>query len=261
METGAITENIDVAQVVLYAFWIFFAGLIWYLRQEDRREGYPLEDDTTGRYNKDPWLFVPSPKTFQLAHGRGTFQAPDLKRDTREMAAKRVFKSPGYPYVPTGDPLKAGVGPGSWAERADHPDVNLHGEPIIVPMRLAKDFTVAGFMTTDPRGMRVIGCDKKVAGTVADIWVDRAEHLARYLEVRLDDEAGTSVLVPMNFCVIKGMRGSKVVYVHAITAEQFAGVPKLKKKRQITLLEEEKIVAYFGAGQLYATPERQESIL
>ena len=28
METGAITSYIDVAQVVLYAFWIFFAGLI-----------------------------------------------------------------------------------------------------------------------------------------------------------------------------------------------------------------------------------------
>ena len=33
------------AQVVLYAFWIFFAGLILYLRREDKREGYPLESD------------------------------------------------------------------------------------------------------------------------------------------------------------------------------------------------------------------------
>ncbi len=33
---GAITSYIDVAQVVLYAFWIFFAGLIFYLRREDR---------------------------------------------------------------------------------------------------------------------------------------------------------------------------------------------------------------------------------
>ncbi|HKK51252.1 MAG TPA: photosynthetic reaction center subunit H, partial [Myxococcota bacterium] len=32
MPTGALTGYIDVAQVVLYVFWIFFAGLIFYLR-------------------------------------------------------------------------------------------------------------------------------------------------------------------------------------------------------------------------------------
>ena len=69
--TGSLVGNIDVAQVVLYAFWIFFAGLIWYLRQEDRREGYPLEEDVSGRYNKSPWLFVPPKKTFVLPHGQG----------------------------------------------------------------------------------------------------------------------------------------------------------------------------------------------
>ena len=40
---GSITGYIDVPQLVLYAFWIFFAALIYYLRQEDKREGYPLE--------------------------------------------------------------------------------------------------------------------------------------------------------------------------------------------------------------------------
>jgi photosynthetic reaction center H subunit len=43
MTTGAITGYIDVAQITLYAFWIFFAGLIYYLLQENKREGYPLE--------------------------------------------------------------------------------------------------------------------------------------------------------------------------------------------------------------------------
>lgn len=36
-------EKIDGAQIALYAFWLFFAGLIIYLRREDKREGYPLE--------------------------------------------------------------------------------------------------------------------------------------------------------------------------------------------------------------------------
>ena len=52
MPAGAITGYIDVAQLVLYAFWIFFAGLIFYLRREDKREGYPLESDRAGRVDR-----------------------------------------------------------------------------------------------------------------------------------------------------------------------------------------------------------------
>jgi photosynthetic reaction center H subunit len=33
----------DGAQIALYAFWLFFAGLVFYLRREDKREGYPLD--------------------------------------------------------------------------------------------------------------------------------------------------------------------------------------------------------------------------
>ena len=34
-----------------------------------------------------------------------------------------------------------------------------------------------------------------------------------------------------------------------------------KLAEQVTLLEEEKIMAYYGAGTLYATPQRQEPLL
>jgi photosynthetic reaction center H subunit len=37
MASAAITQSIDVAQVVLYLFWIFFAGLIYYLVRENHR--------------------------------------------------------------------------------------------------------------------------------------------------------------------------------------------------------------------------------
>lgn len=39
------SQNFDFAQLVLYAFWIFFGCLVFYLRREDKREGYPLESD------------------------------------------------------------------------------------------------------------------------------------------------------------------------------------------------------------------------
>lgn len=257
--TGSLGGSLDVAQVVLYAFWLFFAGLIWYLRQEDRREGYPLEEDATGRYNKHPFLFVPPKKTFFLPNGQGAHQVPDFVRDTRPLAARRVAKAPGSPIEPVGNPLLAGVGPGSWAERAERPDMTAHGEARIVPLRVASGFRIAEGQI-DPRGLPVIGCDGIVAGAVADVWVDRAEQLLRYYEVTLANGA-RSVLLPNNFVVFQTVRGRRQLYVHAITAAQFADVPATAGPETVTLREEDRIVAYFGAGLLYATRDRQEPLL
>ena len=38
MPKGAITGYIDVAQLALYAFFLFFGWLVFYLRREDKRE-------------------------------------------------------------------------------------------------------------------------------------------------------------------------------------------------------------------------------
>jgi photosynthetic reaction center H subunit len=146
------------------------------------------------------------------------------------------------------------VGPGAWAARADHPDMTFEGELKIVPLRVADDHGVA-VQDTDPRGLAVFGADGEVAGTVKDLWVDRSEMMFRYIE--LDLPTGRSVLLPMNFARIK----KTGIYVHALLAEQFANVPGVRTPNQITLLEEEKIMAYFGAGLLYATPDRQEPLV
>lgn len=259
---GSLGGSLDVAQMVLYAFWIFFAGLLWYLRQEDRREGYPLEEDATGRYNKNPFLFIPPKKTFVLPHGQGAKQVPDFVRDTRPLSAKRFAKAPGYPIEPLGNPLLAGVGPGSWAERAETPDMTAHGDPRIVPLRHAEGFAIAAGQT-DPRGLSVIACDGKVAGTVSDVWVDRSEQLIRYYELAVGSAAtARRVLLPNNFVVIRSGRGnSRQLYVHAITAAQFADVPATAQDATVTLREEDKIAAYYGAGLLYAVSDRQESLL
>ncbi|MBP8290924.1 MAG: photosynthetic reaction center subunit H, partial [Chromatiaceae bacterium] len=63
MYTGALTSHLDVAQIVLYAFWLFFAGLIIYLRREDKREGYPLESDRS-QIKVVGFPSMPEPKTF-----------------------------------------------------------------------------------------------------------------------------------------------------------------------------------------------------
>jgi photosynthetic reaction center H subunit len=48
MSLSAITDHLDFAQLLVVAFFIFFAGLILHLRAEDKREGYPLKDPAGG---------------------------------------------------------------------------------------------------------------------------------------------------------------------------------------------------------------------
>jgi|FEC22Drversion2_1045045.scaffolds.fasta_scaffold00166_8 photosynthetic reaction center H subunit len=266
MPTGAITGHIDVAQVVLYAFWIFFAGLIFYLRREDKREGYPMERSPNERPQRPSRVgFVgfptmPSPKTFLLAHGPAVM-APAPNADHRPVNAVPGGRFPGAPLIPAGDPMTAGVGPGSYALRHDKPDLTVDGEAKIVPLRTAAGFYLEP-RDPDPRGMEVIGADGKVAGNVTDVWIDRSEYIMRYLEVALAGTAGESarsVLLPVNFARIDGKR--RKVRVNAILASQFAGVPRTAAPDTVTFLEEERICAYYGAGTLYATRARQEPLL
>lgn len=253
----------DVTELTLYAFFLFFFGLVLYLRREDRREGYPLEDDATGRRESTPgFLWYAKPKTFLLPHGRGTLSKPDNGRDSHENSSRRSASWSGAPLEPVGDPLKAGVGPGAYAQRADRPDVMLHGGATIAPLRIATEYSIARG-DADPRGMTVVGADNAVAGVVSDIWVDQAEYMIRYLEVAISGAdgapTGQRVLAPMTMAVVN--KGRKTVRIEALLAAQFAGAPALSNPDQVTLLEEEKIVAYFGAGYLYASPARSEPLL
>lgn len=261
MPTGAITGYIDVAQLVLYAFWIFFAGLIFYLRREDKREGYPLDSDRTertGRLIVQGFPPIPEPKTFRLPHG-GEYQAPSGNPDRRPIPGEPFARGFGVPLVPTGNPMKDGVGPAAWAQRRDEPELTLDGLPLIQPMRVVTG-TVVESRDPDPRGMEVVAADGRVAGTVVDAWVDRAEPQVRYLEVELGGAAGgRRVLLPITFARIDRDRGR--VRVKSILAEQFADVPAVKNPDQVTKLEEDKITAYYAGGHLYATPGRLGPIL
>jgi photosynthetic reaction center H subunit len=255
MIRGAITSNIDVAQVVLYAFFLFFAGLIFYLRREDRREGYPLESEAAGRAKDRGFLLIPAPKTFRLAHG-GTAQAPNFNRDAFPAKAAKVEPWPGAPLQPVGDPMLAEVGPGGYALRADVTEKTHDGRDLIVPLRVASNFTVAP-EDTSPVGFSVLGADRQHAGTVTDLWVDRGEAMLRYYEVQLAE--GQKVLLPVNFSRVNF--GARTVNVEAILSNQFANVPKTASPDRVTSLEEEKVVAYYGAGTLYATRDRSEPLL
>lgn len=253
----AFNGYIDVAQLVLYAFWIFFALLILYLRQEDKREGYPLESDRTvnsgGRIPVIGFPPMPKPKTFLLAHG-GTVSVPNYRADTREVRATPVAPHPGAALAPTGDPMLDGVGPASYAERSDTPDLSWEGVPKIVPMRVATDFWLDA-RDPDPRGMPVVGVDREVGGTVIDIWVDRSEVIARYYEVAVPTPAGTrNVLLPVNFTKVDTFR--RCVNVASILGRHFQSVPGIANADTVTLREEDRIMGYYAGGHLYAKPGR-----
>lgn len=273
MQTGAITASIDVAQLVLYAFWIFFAGLIVYLHRENKREGYPLVSNT-GPVVGFPAM--PTPKIFHL-HDGSTRMAPRPEPAETIMGAVPSAPWEGAPLVPTGDPMRDGVGPAAYAMRDEEPDLMEDGETRIAPMRVATEFSVAEG-DPDLRGCPVVGCDAAVAGTVADIWVDRFEPRIAYFEVATD--AG-HVLLPIGFAQIAGagdmfdwvmsmLRGLKFerngvsgpyVLADSITGAQFRNVPTLANPDRVTRREEDRISAYFASGHLYATPDRAEPLI
>ena len=247
-----ISGHIDVALIVFDAFVLFFIGLVVYLRREDRREGYPLEDELTGRLESAGGpLLLPTPKTFHLPFGRGDVSAPRHRAEPVDLAARKE-RYHGAPLYPSGNPMVDGIGPGAWAERARVPDLDHEGHPRIVPLSSTDSLWIER-RDADPRGMRVLGADGQEAGTVTDIWVDRADRLIRYLSV---DIGTRTVLAPMMMSTIDKRR--RTVTIDAITAAQFADAPAIENTATITFYEEERVQAYFGSGYLYATKARQE---
>ena len=251
--TPTYFANFDLASAAIWLFWIFFALLIIYIQRENMREGYPAEnDDGTDAPNRGMYP-MPDPKTFKLPHGRGEVSVPNTNGENRQIALEQTSKANGYPFEPTGDPMKDGVGPASWAARRDVPELDAHGHPKIIPMSASGQFSVSG--GRDPRNLPVEAGDGTIVGKIADMWVDEPEQLVRYLEIELSPAHGDGTcLVPMTLARVRSDR----VTVKSIFGSHFGDVPKHKSPNQVTLLEEEKISAYYGGGTLYASSERFE---
>ena len=266
MNAAYIVGTFDVAELAFLLFFGFFVALVFYLNKESRREGYPLEDEDTGKIHPGS-LFDGDKKSFQLPHVRGTYVPEDVARDDVNVPAVRAFKAGGAPYVPTGDAMVDGMGPAAWANREKYPDLTFDGRPRILPIAQSHELIVS---PNDPQlvGFPVVAADGVTVGKVSDIWVDQAEHMIRYLEV--ETTSGKKVLAPMAVAVVHGNSllaailpitsdEKEYVEIDAITAAQFDAVPALETAGVITRYEEDRIQAYFGGGYMYATPERAEA--
>ena len=245
--------NFDLAALAIWLFWGFFALLVYYLQTENMREGYPLEtEDGKAAPNQGPFP-LPAAKTFIRPHGRGEVTLPNGAREARDVALGRTAMSEGFPHAPLGNPMLDGVGPASWAPRRDIPELDGHGHNKIVPMAQAAAFAVSA--GRDPRGMPVQANDNEVVGRISDMWVDGPEQLVRYLEVTLN--SGNKRLVPMPMAKIWKDR----VRINSLSSDLFDTVPSTKSMTEVTMLEEEKIGAYYAGGTMYAAAKRQSGPL
>ncbi len=275
MFTGAITQYIDVAQLVLYGFWLFFALLVLYLHRESKREGYPLDTDRSDNVTVVGFPGMPEPKTYLLKDGSKVVMPSAERRDTRSVAAEPLAGFPGAPLVPTGDALADGVGPAAWAARADHPEPDNHGGARIQTLTKLEPegFGIAGY-GTDPRGAPVRTFDGEIVGTVDELWIDHMESMVRYLGVQTTD--GARKVFPMNMAVLKKRKSGPAdgplwdrmvarrgpeVRVASVTAQQFRDAPTTSSPDAITMREEDIIQGYYGGGMIYATPKRTEPLL
>ena len=175
--------NIDLAEIIFTLFWVFFVGLIFYLRREDKREGYPLESENSDRIRVEGFPATPSAKTFRLADGRVVRAPRDEEIDDRGLSATAAAAGLGAPLLPDGDPMLAGIGPGTYALRENEPDRMLDGKGQVLPLRATSEHWIHS-NDADPRGMSVISADKREVGKVTDAWIDRANRRSTTWKLR-----------------------------------------------------------------------------
>ena len=125
----------------------------------------------------------------------------------------------------------------------------MEGHPRIVPISTAGEYWIAK-EDAGVTGWPVFGADGVAAGTVVDLWIDKADRLVRYLQL------DSGVLAPIMDAKLD--RGQRRIKVKALNGAQIGAAPRPAAPDRITLLEEERVQAYFGGGYLYATPARQE---
>ncbi len=249
---GAFTSHIDLPQALLVAFALFFAGLVVYLQRESKREGYPLEAAIPDLGH--PIIGFPAPpppKAYERLEGGVVVLPQEYER--RELPARPRGFAPGDPIYPIGDPLLAGIGPGSYTLRRDTPWVMHDGTLQLEPLREATDYTCVD-SDLDPRGMRVFGSDYKPAGVVFDIWIDKGSKILRYVEVTLDGVAEHR-LVPIFYCQVNAR--AKEVRVDCLLAAQLAKAPVLREPTSITAREEDRVNGFFAGGYLYSVPLKE----
>ena len=245
---GQISNQIDIPTVAFWVFALFFVVLVAWLQRESKREGYPLRASpfTNELINGAPPPPA-EPLTYILNEG-GTTDAPHYYEQAPTHARPlRMFD--GTPFYPVGNPLLAGIGPGSWVMKKDVPALTERGDLLLQPLSLLHEWSIEK-IDADPRGMAVFDWRWNEVGRVAEVWIDRGIKIVRMLEVELRADLGASrVLVPIYHTDI--YEKARRIRVTALWAHQFPDVPMPAQPGVITGQEEERLNAYYAAGLFY----------
>ncbi|MBI1403510.1 MAG: hypothetical protein GC147_09870 [Porphyrobacter sp.] len=253
-----IAGSLDAAMVCVIAFVTFFAGLVWHLRSEDKREGYPLErQGADGRLHYvEGFPAVPAPKYFRRPHDRGIAQAPRAERPDPVVDYDNL-PSPGFPIRPGDDPLMQGIGAAAYTrDREDKPDLDVAGEPKIIPLNDSHEYYVPEG-DPDPRGWPLYSADNECVGTVDDLWFNRAEFFLRYYEFTLEGEEGKR-LAPAFF--IETRPKERIVRATTLVAKDLRRVPPRKHTEFISMQEEDRLNGFFAGGIVYSAGAYKDAI-
>jgi len=241
--------DIDVAFLCVVAFVIFFLGLVYHLRQEDKREGYPLLSLRGGSKPRvalmEGFPPLPRPKTFHLPHGHGTVTVPrrDPPEHLRNVEGRPVYGTP----LDATNPLDVGIGPAAWQpDKPTYPDLTFEGDPKIISLNAHPAYYINSG-DPDPRGLLLYGLDREPVGRIVDIWFNQAEYDARYFSYAIDGRIG-QFLAPVFLCVLD--MKNKMARVNTLTARQLRNNP-VRAGEVISWRDEDRVNAYFAGGVLY----------
>ncbi len=249
---GAFTHQIDLVEVLVVAFTLFFFALVFYLQRESKREGYPLEEEIpTLGHGIVGFPAVPPPKTYKLLEG-GTATLPQEYARRHLDVRPRAFHA-GAALYPTGDPLIAGIGPGAYTLRRDSPFLLRDGTPALKPFREMGEHKMLD-PDMDPRSRRVLGSDMAEAGIVIDFWYDDESKIVRYLEVELIGSMQRR-LVPIFYAVIR--RNAPYLQIDCMDAAQFIEAPVTRNATSITAREEDIVNGFWAGGYIYSAPYKE----
>lgn len=246
---GNITEVIDLPDTAWWIFFVFFLGLVWYNRRQDKREGYPMKESPFSSKQSLGFPLPPEEPQAYLLNEGGITTAPHYY-EPGDMHAKPLYVFAGTPLTPVGNPLLAGIGPGAWVKRKNEPMLTEKGELLLEPMRKLEPEWSIGKKDADPRGMKVFDWRWNEVGIVHDVWIDQGIKVIRMFEVDLLPGLGAArVLVPLYHTTIS--ERMREIRVTALRSYQFADIPMPAKPGEITAREDERLNAYFAAGHFY----------
>jgi photosynthetic reaction center H subunit len=239
--------NFDLASLSIWLFWLFFAGLIYYLQTENMREGYPLQDED-GNPGPNSTFPMPSDKTFTRPFGQPSVTVPSGQRpDRADLALARSARTTASPIRPpaTRSSMAWVPPPGRTARTGPNSTgtaMRRSSRWRASPTSSSPPGATRGAFRCSPRTTRSWRMSPTCGSTLRSTW----SATSRWNSSPSTARASGSSRSPWR------VSRRRWVEIASLKSGHFAGVPRTASDAQITKLEEDKICAYYAGGKLYS---------